>query len=262
MRVRAALLFACQLLLLLTLPARPAEPLGPNPPCAGAPVPAYPQTGEAPNVKIWSASDLAPDWTPPACTPWPPGAATIVSALSGQFHFSGGMDGLKTRIGAISSLSGVRYWSVTDKAWLAMFVHAVALDGPDPKKTRADFSPAELTTGATLYFIAADNRSGRDAVSRLHILQSDDTHFVLETENVSPLRWHFLTYAAPGAFQTWYFLDQAPGETWRFYSLTRVQYKSSLFGAIVPERSYVNRAVAMYRHFLGEPTDAGPPAAP
>ena len=262
LKIRPALLFACQLLLLLTVPARPADWPAPRPPCAGAPIPDFPNTGDPPNVKVWNASDLPPNWTPPSCTPWPPGGATIVSALSGQFPFAGGMDALKARIGAISSMGTVRYWSVMDKEWMNMFVHAVALDGPDAKKTRADFSPAELSAGATLYFIAADNRSGRDAVSRLHVIASDDAHFALETENVTPLRYAFFTYAAPGAFQTWYFLQQGPANSWRFYSVTRVKYASSLFGAIVPERSYVNRAVAMYRHFLGQKTDQDPPAAP
>ena len=143
-----------------------------------------------------------------------------------------------------------------------MFVRATALDGPDPKKSRADFSAAELRAGGSLYFVAADNRSGKDAVSRLHLTAAGNEHFVLETENVTPLRWGFLTYAAPGSFQTWYFLDRDSDASWRFYSLSRVLYASALFGSIIPTKSYINRAVAMYRHLIGAVTDQGPPAAP
>lgn len=238
-----------------------ASPQMPVPPCAPAPVPDYPKLGEAPNTMLWSAADLA-NWTPPACTPWPAGNASVVTALSGYFHSEGGINVLKARIGAISSLLGVRYWSVTDSAWKNMFVHAAALEGPDPQKPRGDFAAAELRAGVTLYFIAADNRSGRDAVSSLHVIASDDSHVVIETQNITPLRWAFFTYAAPGDFQTWYFLDRDTDDNWRFYSLTRVLYASRLFGSIVPDRSYINRAVAMYRYFLGEPTDRDPPAAP
>jgi hypothetical protein len=31
---------------------------------------------------------------------------------------------------------------------------------------------------------------------------------------------------------------------------------------VIPDKSYINRSVAMYRHFLGLRTDRDPPAAP
>jgi hypothetical protein len=234
----------------------------PRPPCAVQPVPDYPRVGEEPNAKLWSESDLGPDWTPPNCTAWQRGAATIVSGLAGHFRYPGNAETLLARFGAISSFGKIRYWSVTDKQWNNMFVRAVALDGPDPKKTRGDFSAAELRAGGKFYFVAADNRSGKDAVSRLHVSAADSAHFVVETENVTPLRWTFLTYAAPGDLQTWYFLDRDNGGAWRYYSLTRVLYASSLFSSVIPNESYINRAVAMYRHILNLPPDRDPPAAP
>lgn len=234
----------------------------PRPPCGAEPIPGYPRLGEDPKVTLWTKEDLAPGWMPPSCTPWKNGAATIVVGLAGHFRYAGSADALLARIGAISSLGEVRYWSVTDKQWNAMFTRAVALDGPDPKKTRSDFSAAELRDGGDFYFAAADNRSGKNAVSRLHVIQADGAHVALETENVTALRWMVFTYAAPGSFQTWYFLDREAGGGWRFYSLTRVLYANALLGSIIPTNSYINRSVAMYRHFLGLPTDQGPPAAP
>jgi hypothetical protein len=38
------------------------------------------------------------------------------------------------------------------------------------------------------------------------------------------------------------------------------EYLTSLLG--VTDRSYVNRAVALYRHFIGIATDRDPPLAP
>jgi hypothetical protein len=211
---------------------------------------------------LWSKTELGSGWTPPSCTAWPAGEATIVVGLAGHFQYAGSADTLLARIGAISSLSEVRYWSVTEKQWNNMFARAVALNGPDLKKTRGDFSAAELRMGGNFYFAAADNRSGKDAVSRLRVIAADGAHFVLETENVTPLRWTILTYAAPGGFQTWYFLDRGGDGAWRFYSLTRVLYASSLLRGVIPDKSYINRSVAMYRHFLGLRTDRDPPAAP
>ena len=234
----------------------------PRPPCGAEPIPSYPRLGEQPNVMLWTKADPGPTWTPPSCAVWPAGAATIVVGLAGHFPYAGSADALLARIGAISSLSEVRYWSVTEKQWNNMFARASALDGSNLKKVRGDFSPAELRAGGNFYFSAADNRSGKDAVSRLRIIAADEAHFVIETENVTPLRWTVLTYAAPGGFQTWYFLDRDAGGAWRFYSLTRVLYASSLFSAIIPDKSYINRSVAMYRYFQGLRTDQGPPAAP
>lgn len=247
---------------LLAGPASAVLAPAPRPPCAGQPVPAYPPPDDAPNLALWTSSDLGAGWKPPVCTDWPAGAATIVVGLAGHFHDAGGTDALLARFGAISTLGAVRYWSVTDKQWNTMFPRAGAVDGRDSKKPRADFSVAELRSGADLYFTAADNRSGKDAISRFHVIAADNTHFVIETENVTPLRWAFLTYAAPGSFQTWYFVDRDGAGSWRFYSLTRVLYASALFGSVIPNNSYSNRAVAMYRHFLGIPTDRDPPAAP
>lgn len=245
-------------ILLLVAPVFAAEL--PSPPCGAAPFPDYPPLGEAPHVVLWKNSDLPPGWTPPSCTPWR--TTTIVVGLAGHFRYAGAADALLARIGAISSLSAVRYWSVTDKQWVNMFTHAGALVGPNPKNPRGDFSATELRAGGDFYFVAADNRSGRDAVSRLHVTPVDSTHLVLEIENVTPLRWTIFTYAAAGDFQTWYFLDRDTGGDWRFYSLTRVLYANALLGGIIPPNSYINRAVAMYRHLLGLPTDQNPPAAP
>jgi hypothetical protein len=234
----------------------------PRAPCGVAPYPDYPALDAPPEIHLWTASELGEGWVPPACIAWPRNSATLVVGLAGHFHDTRGPDALLARIGAISSLSSVRYWSVTDKQWEPMFVRAAALDGPDPKKNRADFSAAEMRTGRELHFLAADNRSGKDAVSRLRVTGTENDRFIIETANVTPLRWSFLSFAASGNVQTWYFLEREPGDNWRFYSLTRVLYVSSFFVRFIPNASYVNRAAAMYRHFVGIPTDRDPPAAP
>jgi hypothetical protein len=43
-----------------------------------------------------------------------------------RFRFASGADGLLQRIGAISELTGVRYWSVTHKRWRTLIVDAYA----------------------------------------------------------------------------------------------------------------------------------------
>jgi hypothetical protein len=261
MQPRTFALMAGLAIFLLAGPTMAAPGPAPQPPCGGPPNPDYPAIDAAPAIHLWKADDLEPAWTPPACITWQ-GPSNIIVGLSGRFAYSGTPDALLTRMGAISTLEKVRYWSVTDKQWMNMFTHAEALEGQDIKKKRGDFSAAEMHATRDLYFVAADNRSGKDSVSRIHVIAADDRHIVLKTENVTPLRWSFLTYAGPGSLQTWYFLDRDAGATWRFYSLTRVHYSSSLFAGIIPSESYINREAAMYLHFLGLATDRGPPAAP
>jgi hypothetical protein len=232
----------------------------PRPPCGVEPFPAYPTLDAPPVILLWTETELA-GWSPPACTAWQRGSATLVVGLAGHFRDTRDADAMLARIGAISSLRDVRYWSITDKQWNTLFTRASALEGSDPKKLRGDFSASEMGAARDVYFLAADNRSRDDSVSRLRVREANREHLVIETSNVTPLRWMFLSFAAPGDLQTWYFLDREAGESWRFYSLTRVLYSSSFFARFVQGESYVNREAAMYRHLAGIPTDRDPPPA-
>jgi hypothetical protein len=239
----------------VTLPEKPL------PPCEGEPIPGYPALGAPPAITLLTAAD-AGRWTVPSCTAWHGNSASLVVGLAARFRSASDTDVLLSRIGAISSLRGVHYWSVTDKQWNAMFTRATALEGSNPEKPRGDFSAAELHSGRDLYFLAADNRSRYETVSRLRVSERDKGRIVIESDNVTPLRWLFTSFAAPGDVQTWYFLEHEAAESWRFYSLTRVQYGSLWFSGVIPNASYVNRALAMYRYIAGIPTDRDPPAAP
>ena len=231
------------------------------PPCEGEPIPGYPALGAPPAVTLSTATGAA-NWVIPSCTPWHGNSATLVVGLAARFHSPPDNGVLLTRIGAISSLRSVRYWSVTDRQWNAMFTHATALEGSETEKARGDFSAAELRSGHEFYFLAADNRSRYQTVSRLRAREADNDRIILEIDNVTPLRWRLLTFAAPGDVQTWYFLEHENADAWRFYSLTRVQYASRWFAEVIPNVSYINRALAMYRHIAGIPTDREPPSAP
>ena len=165
-------------------------------------------------------------------------------------------------IGTISALPAIRYWSVTDKRWNPLFTRATALSGPDAKTTRRDFVPAEFRAGSDLYFLSVDNRVGSDLVTRLHTTNADPERIVLDTTNVSPLRWIGVTIVPAGGMQTVYFLDRQMDGSWAYYSLTRIQKASVLLSGLVSGPSYLNRAVAMYRHFAGIPTDRDPPVSP
>lgn len=239
--------------------AGPANNL-PRPPCEGSAYPAFPAPGAAPNVELWTAEALGADWMPPACTGWNKGAALVV-ALTGQFPSSRDTDAMLARIGAISSLRAVRYWSVTDKAWQSLFLEAAALTAPEKPATRGDFTASDIRGNAPLYFLSADNRSSDGTISRMALKNIAPGHIVLEMTNTSPVRWFWFVVMPAGAMRTLYFLDRQGDGSWRFYSLSRAD-NSSLLSRFVSRASYINRAVAMYRHMAEIPTDRDPPAAP
>ena len=163
------------------------------------------------------------------------------------------------RFGSISALLAVRYWSTTDQKWRPMVSAASAVASASSRLPRADYSLAELVTGEDRYYTMADTRSGRAFIYRLRLWQNQPTEVVLEVTNVDAIKQWGITLYAPGGLRTLYFLKkQSPG-VWAYYSITRVLPNSFL--AEGHDKSYINRAVALYRHIVGLPTDAEPPAA-
>src|SRR6266436_9473528 len=180
---------------------------GPRPPCGGEPFPAYPDLNHSPIIKIWDVASLGSDWAPPACTGWTTTGFSSLMTVVARFPCTSGAEGLLRRIGAISELTGVRYWSTTHKQWQTLIVEAHALSGPAADGRRKDFSPDEIAEGKTLYFHQQDNLSGK-AVYRMRILSASADRIALSTENVSAMRYFIVTLFDPGEMQSVYFLDR------------------------------------------------------
>jgi hypothetical protein len=210
-------------------------------------------------VKSWSKTEFGRDWTPPECTGWTStGFATLVTTAA-RFHNSGDTDGLLRHIGAISQFTGIRYWSNTHKRWQTLILDAYALSGPPANQRRADFTPDEMKKGDVVYFQQTDNLSG-SATYQMRIAESSADRLVIEIENVTALRYHFVTVVGRGEMQSAYFLDRESYDVWRYYSILRIGKHASWL-ATENESSSINRAVAFYRYIVGIPTDQEPPAA-
>lgn len=229
----------------------------PQPPCGGAPTPFYADAGMEPNVEVWSGSRLIA-WKPPACLGWSGGAGDVVVALAGTIPRTSGADELLRRFGEISALAGVRYWSVTDKAWRVLISDATPQEDASGHSRRGDFQPAELKSGQNLFFAQRDTRSTNEVIYRIRVREFDNDHMILEQENVSPVRTYLVTVFQPGGLKFLYFLDRRPGANWNLYALLSAK------GLFVDghESSFINRAAAFYRHFVGVPPDGAPPLAP
>jgi hypothetical protein len=232
---------------------------GPQPPCEAESFPSYPDLDHSPVVKVWDRSTLGRDWVPPACTGWSGSGFSTLVATAARFGDTSGMESLIRHVGAISQLSGIRYWSTSQKRWQKLILDAFAVVGPASDRRRADFSPTETTQGAFLYFQQSDNLSGR-AAYRLRVSSASADRLVFETENVSTIRYLLVPLFQPGEIQSVYFLQlEAPG-VWTYYNLTRTGKNANRLAA-GHDASSVNRAVAFFRHWASIPTDLEPPAA-
>jgi hypothetical protein len=153
----------------------------------------------------------------------------------------------------------MRYWSTTHKQWQTLIVSAHASTGPQSGHRRQDFTSDEMTPGKVLYLDQADNLSGT-AIYRMRIAEASADRLVFDVENVSIMRYFFLTLFEPGEMQSIYFLDRESDDVWRYYSIVRTGRNASRL-ATGHESSSINRAVAFYRSLAGIPTDQEPPAA-
>jgi hypothetical protein len=94
----------------------------------------------------------------------------------------------------------------------------------------------------------------------MQIVQVSADRLVFEVENVTTMRYFFVTLFHPGETQSIYFLDRESENVWRYYSILRTGKNASRLTA-GHAASSINRAVAFYRALAGIPTNQEPPAA-
>ncbi len=164
------------------------------------------------------------------------------------------------RFGAISELRPIKYWSTTDQQWRPLVTSASAIAFGKSASPRADYSLTEVSAHKDLYYRIIDARSKHAALYKLRLRQSGPGRVVVETSNVDPITQWGITLFASGGLQTIYFFGERSAGVWAYYSITRVIPATLL--AEGHEKSLVNRAVALYRHYMRLPTDAAPPSAP
>jgi hypothetical protein len=146
---------------------------------------------------------------------------------------------------------------VTEGGWRVLITHATALDGPDVKRPRADFTLAEMRSGHDLYFAQTDNRSSEDVVYRMRVREIGPGALVVAIENVSPISRFLITLFDAGDLQAVHYLARQGPDVWGYYGLAWAgESMPSRLG--IGEASYANRAQALYRHFVGGSTDREP----
>lgn len=222
----------------------------PLPPCGGQAFPSYARLDQAPVIRVWDRVD----WTPPDCAGWKPARASTLVVTAARFRHSSGLEGLRRRIGAVSLLKGLLYWSTTSNRWQPLIVDASALSGPSAEQRRNDFAVEEIAAGRTLYLLQEDNLVGK-AIYRMEIASVSPERLVFRTENQAPIKYLGLPILSAGEIQAVTFLDRDSDGVWRYYSIARTGKGASLLTG-GHESSLINRAAASFRFVAGIPADS------
>lgn len=218
----------------------------------------YPPFGELkkpPNVAIWrevgldSGADCEGLFQEPVA---------LVVALAGRFRHTDSVEEIASRIGAISSMEELLYWSTTEQKWRVLVSEAFALKEPDVNTTRPDFIADEVLSGRTLYFAQNDTRSTGLNIYSITANSADRNHLSFEILNITPIRFLFLTLFEPGTLLSVHFVERKDRAVWGYYGITLV--KSGAIDGY--EKSLINRGAAFYRFLIGQPADQTPPLAP
>ena len=242
-RLRYVLLFAA-----LALDAQP------QPPCGNAPVPSYPAISAPPTVRVWEQSN----WKPPACIGWPPSDSATLVVTAARFREPGDADALRSRIGAVSKMTGLLYWSTTAQKWQPFIREAYALTAVSGAR-RDDFVAAEISAGRILYVLQHDNLLGKVAYE-IRIAAASPEHIAFSTANAETIRYLGLPLFQPAEIQSICFLDRESKGVWRYYSVLRMPKQSAIL-TLGHSASLINRAAALFRYLAAIPADQEPPAA-
>lgn len=233
----------------------------PVPPCAGlTALPAFPALDARPTITVWHGQTLDRVTPAPACLGWPNFDFSILLAMSGRFRYPGGAEAMLAEFGRFSSMTGLKYWSISDERWQVLIERSEAITDPKTQQVRPDFAPAELQPGRDLYFRQRENRGSDDIVYRLHVLSSGPDGFSVSVTNASSIDFLFIRLFAPGDLNSVYFFQRLGGDEWGYWAVGGTHLGlTGIFGPHIG--SFKNRAMAIYRHFAGVPDDQEPPAA-
>jgi Family of unknown function (DUF6675) len=221
-----------------------AEPL---PPCGSQSHPAYPKQSGKLKIRIWKNKDLAPDWQPPACTGWQGREFSIMLAAVGRFNNPRGIRGILEKSAKISTLSGLRYWSVSRNEWATLIDEAYALKGPSRNQRRKDFALHELQIGRKYHYWQKEQTTAGEMIYHFRLLEKNPGRLVMTVENASPGEFLGITILGVGEGQHIYFFERLDKGVWGYYSLARINQRHDWFP--IPDASYANRATAVFRHF-------------
>ena len=239
----------------LWLPA--ASRAGPEPNaglCGNAPHPAYPAVDQPASVQSWLPGHLH-DGPGPDCSVLQGRDFELLVRLTASFNLAADLDGLLTRMGAVSAMKGASYWSFTDRKRQLLFKEAYAVDSAGSLQPRPDFTATELRTGQELVFVNSDNRSSKLQHYGMRLAKITPDLLRLQVENLDELRMYGLLVASPRETQWSVTLERLGPGRWGYRSLLG-QRRLRLGRNEQHRLSNLARSVAMFDLLAGRQTDS------
>jgi len=232
---------------------RPVVAAAAPPLCGQAPPPPYPPYDRPPLVHSWLAGGRQ-DGPAPDCTGLARRDPELLIRLVGSYVGPGDLAAQLLRLGAVSTLEGMGYWSFTDRRRLTLIEQAFAVDSPVTRRPRPDFTLEELRRGDELYFMQRDNRSSALVPYGLRVLPTGPESLLLRVENVGDIKVMGLTLVAAREVQWAVGIERLGGTRYGYRSLLAVQ-RLRLGPADRHRLSNLARAVAMFDLLAGQQTE-------
>lgn len=218
----------------------------------------YAAVGAMPGVNFLSEKERN-RWQAPACIPWVMKSARALVSTAGRFSHAGDTTALLSRFAAVSDMTEIRYWSVTRQAWKPLFKVSYAVDAITEAR-RDDFSMTELGIGSIVHLWQREAYLPKALEMEMRVLERSPNRLVITMANTAPVKWMFSRIIESGDYEFYYLLEREDASTWRYYNVTRL-VGGGMAMAFLPDESFVNRAVAIFRYISGYATDTEPPVA-
>ena len=220
----------------------------PRVPCIGEVNPPFPYVGHSLVTRIWR-QDQIPNWVPPFCLDWKARPFDFLLAIAGSFRTREDIATIARRVVSFSTLTNVRYWSITNQEWRELFSEAGTLSKPNLQSRRNDFTDVDVQAGAQLHYFQDENTLLGPVVFRMKIHDRTFDQLVFSIVNISPFQVAVLDVVKTGRFEQFYFIRKGRGDTWTYYSLVRTQLNHAFLSP--SPSSSLNRASAYFRHIAG-----------
>lgn len=224
--------------------------------CGSAPPPAYPAHDKPALVQSWLRGGRQ-DGALPDCSGLRTRDFELLVQVTARFSSTQDAVAMLGRLGMVSSLKGMAYWSYTERKRQMLVRESFAVDQPGSMKPRADFTAAELRAGNALFFAQSDNRAATLVPYSLQLLSADPDRLVLRVENLGDLR--YMGFKVVGAHEMqWVLVLEPLGHGhWGYRSLLGLGHLG-LGGAEQHRLSNLARSVAMFDHLAARQTDIEP----
>ena len=221
--------------------------------CGNAPPPAYPAPDKPALVQSWLRGGHQ-DGALPDCSGLRTHDFELLVRVTARFASPLDAAAMVGRLGAVSSLKGMDYWSYSEKKRQLLIRESFAVDLPGSMKPRADFGVAELRSGAVLFFAQSDNRAATLVPYSLQLLSAGHERLVLRVENIGDLRYMGLKVVAAHEMQWVMALEPLATGHWGYRSLLGIG-RLGLGGAEQHRLSNLARSVALFDHLARCQTD-------